>query len=280
MSRRKFIPIEGQLYGYLTYIKETDRIVRPSKSLIAGIFKCICGTEVKKCVAEVLQGQISSCGCMKGKWAVKDITGQKFGRLTALESTETLKNGAYVWTCRCDCGNYKDVVIGALCYGEIQSCGCLKTDTITKHGMTNTPAWRAWDSMVSRLKDKRVEEWYWDVTADPNWLLSDGQGFINFYNDMGDPPEGHTLNRVHGAKIYSKETCEWATLSMQSFDQKRSKVNTSGRTGVYFDKSGSKWVAQIKKNRVVTQVYRGESFEEACEARTAAEIEYYGFSKE
>lgn len=103
---------------------------------------------------------------------------------------------------------------------------------------------------------------------------------MNFYADMGDPPEGMTLNRIHGAKIYCKENCEWATLSMQSFDQKRSKVNTSGRTGVYFDKSGSKWVAQIKKNRVVTQVYRGESFEEACEARTAAEIEYYGFSKE
>lgn len=276
MSRRKLIPIEGELYGYLTYLHEGEKIVRPSKTLRAGIFRCTCGAEVLKSFAEVVSGSITSCGCMKGKQTAKDITGQKFNSLTALKRTDKKQSGGYLWTCQCDCGNIKDIPIGAICSGGIKSCGCAK---IT-HGMTKTPAWRSWDGMITRLKDEKCKEWYWDVTADPRWLEPNGQGFMNFYEDMGDPPEGHTLNRIHGAKIYSKETCEWATLSMQSFDQKRSKVNTSGRTGVYFDKSGNKWVAQIKKNRIVTQVYRGESFEEACEARTAAEIEYFGFSKE
>lgn len=276
MARRKLIPIEGETYGYLTYLYETERIVRPSKSPRAGMFRCICGQEVRKPLGEVYQGSITSCGCMKGKATKKDITGQKFNRLTALYSTDVVVNGGYLWTCECECGTIKDIPIGALSSGQVKSCGCAKAT----HGMTKTPAWRAWDSMVTRLKDERCSEWYWDVTADPNWLLPNGEGFINFYRDMGDPPEGCTLNRIRGAKIYSKETCEWATLSMQSFDQKRSKANTSGRTGVFFDKSGNKWVAQIKKNYVVTQVYRGESFEEACEARTKAEIEYFGFSKE
>lgn len=270
----------GRTYGYLTFKGEAPRIVRPSKTLKAGYFECVCGQEVIKSYQEVSQGSITSCGCMKGKSGIKDISGQKFGRLTALESTGKKNTGGYIWKCECECGAIKNVSIGALCYGSVKSCGCLKIDTVTKHGMTKSPAWNAWDSMVYRLKDERAKEWYWDVSADPNWLLPDGEGFLNFYADMGDPPEGHTLNRVHEAKVYSKETCEWATLSMQSFDQKRSKVNTSGRTGAYFDKSGSKWVAQIKKEGVVTQVYRGESFEEACEARTKAEIEYFGFSKE
>ena len=273
---RKYQPVEGETYGFLTYVNEAERIVRPSKTVKAGNFTCICGKSVVKSFQEVCNGQITSCGCMKGKQTVKDITGQKFNKLTALKRTDKKQSGGYFWTCQCDCGNIKDVTIGALCSGGIKSCGCAKAT----HGMTKTPAWNAWDSMVTRLKDERCKEWYWDVTADERWLEPNGQGFMNFYEDMGDPPEGHTLNRVRGAKIYSKETCEWATLSMQSFDQKRSKVNTSGRTGVYFDKSGSRWVAVIKQNHITTQVYRGDSFEEACEARTKAEIEYYGFSKE
>lgn len=277
---RKYQPEAGVTYGYLTYIDEAPRIVRPSKTVKAGNFTCVCGKAVVKSFQEVCSGSITSCGCMKGKATKKDITGEKFGRLTAIESTDKYVSSGYLWLCECECGVRKEIPIGALNYGSVKSCGCLKVDTITKHGMTKTPSWRAWDSMVSRLKDERCKEWYWDVTADPRWLEPNGQGFINFYEDMGEPPEGHTLNRIHGAKIYSKETCEWATLSMQSFDQKRSKVNTSGRTGVYFSESGSKWVAQIKKDGVVTQVYRGTSFEEACAARTAAEIEYYGFSKE
>ena len=41
MTRRKLIPVEGETYGYLTYLHETDRIVRPSKSPRAGMFKCV-----------------------------------------------------------------------------------------------------------------------------------------------------------------------------------------------------------------------------------------------
>lgn len=276
MTRRKLIPIEGETYGYLTYLYETDRIVRPSKSPRAGMFKCVCGDDVKRPLGEVYQGSITSCGCMKGKANILDITGEKFNRLTALKSTGVIKNGGYIWTCQCDCGTIKDIPIAALNSGQVKSCGCAKAT----HGMTKSPAWRSWDSMVTRLKDEDNKEWYWDVTADPRWLEPNGQGFMNFYEDMGNPPEGHTLNRVHGAKIYSKETCEWATLSMQSFDQKRSKVNTSGRTGVYLVKSSGRWVAKIKKNRITIEVYRGDSFKDACTARTAAEIEYFGFSKE
>lgn len=273
---RKYDPKVAEKYGYLIFKGEAPRIVTPHKTIKAGYWDCVCGKEVVKSYQEVCNGSITSCGCMKGKAGIKDISGEKFNRLTAIESTGTKTSGGYIWKCLCDCGNYTEVPIGALGYGSVQSCGCAKAT----HGMTKTPAWRAWDSMVTRLKDEKCKEWYWDVSADPNWLLPNGQGFMNFYSDMGDPPEGHTLNRIHGAKVYCKENCEWATLSMQSFDQKRSKVNTSGRTGVYFSESGSKWVAQIKKNGIVTQVYRGTSFEEACAARTAAEIEYYGFSKE
>lgn len=279
-SNNKYTPKLAMTYGHLVFVGESPRIVRPSKTVKAGYFVCRCGTEVTKSYQEVLQGSITSCGCMKGKSGASDITGEKFGRLTAIESTGNVTSGGYLWKCVCDCGAFKNISVGALNYGSILSCGCLRVDENSVHGMTKTPTWNSWDSMLDRCKNVKFDEWYSDVEVCNEWKITGGIGFLNFFNDMGERPEGTTLNRINGAKLYSKDNCEWATLSMQSFDQKRSKVNTSGRTGVYQDKGSGKWFAQIKKNGVVTEVYRGYSFEEACAARTVAEIEYFGFSKE
>lgn len=56
-----------------------------------------------------------------------DITGQKFGKLTALESTESIKWGGRLWKCQCECGNIHYVEFSNLKNGRVQSCGCLKS---------------------------------------------------------------------------------------------------------------------------------------------------------
>ena len=35
----------------------------------------------------------------------KDLTGQKFGRLTVIKRADNNKNGSTRWLCKCDCGN-------------------------------------------------------------------------------------------------------------------------------------------------------------------------------
>lgn len=277
---RKHQPEVGVVYGHLTYVSEAPRIVRPSKSVRAGNFRCVCGKEVIKEIQSVLIGNTTSCGCMKGKGGIIDLTNKKFERLTAVRRTEEMVSGGYLWECVCDCGNTRTASTAALNSGAARSCGCLRADTNRTHGMTGTPTYSSYQAMLNRAGNGKYGEWYEDVSICPNWDPEQGGSFENFLSDMGVRPEGTTLNRINGAKVYSKDTCEWATLSMQSFDRRRSKVNTSGRTGVFQIKETGRWVAQIKKNGVVTEVYRGDSFEEACEARTKAEIAYFGFSKE
>lgn len=63
----------------------------------------------------------------------KDITGQRFGRLTALNPTDKRRNGRVVWHCQCDCGNMIDVPINYLTSGDTQSCGCLKNELNQMH---------------------------------------------------------------------------------------------------------------------------------------------------
>ena len=56
----------------------------------------------------------------------KDVTGMKFGLLTAIKRTEQKKNGSYLWECKCDCGNECLVMLTRLTSGTTTSCGCRK----------------------------------------------------------------------------------------------------------------------------------------------------------
>lgn len=57
----------------------------------------------------------------------KDIAGQRFGRLVAVELLPSDKRGAR-WSCICDCGNSTTVRATAMRHGQIKSCGCLRKE--------------------------------------------------------------------------------------------------------------------------------------------------------
>ena len=57
---------------------------------------------------------------------MKDLTGQRFGMLTAIRATEKRNRSSVVWECICDCGNTTLVDNRALSAGNATSCGCLR----------------------------------------------------------------------------------------------------------------------------------------------------------
>ena len=60
---------------------------------------------------------------------MKDLKGQRFGRLTALCPTERRDSrGSVYWLCICDCGNITEVTEAGLVHGNYKSCGCLKSE--------------------------------------------------------------------------------------------------------------------------------------------------------
>lgn len=60
---------------------------------------------------------------------MKDITGQRFGRLVAIEPTKRRSSGGSpYWLCECDCGNETIVVSYRLQSGVTKSCGCLRAE--------------------------------------------------------------------------------------------------------------------------------------------------------
>ena len=60
-----------------------------------------------------------------------DLTGQKIGRLTVLHEAPKRNQYRY-WTCKCDCGNIKEIAQSTLRTGKTISCGCYRIEKLQK----------------------------------------------------------------------------------------------------------------------------------------------------
>ena len=110
----------GQKYGKWT-IKEFKGVIDTHASYLC---ECECGTQKILYGSALKRGETKSCQlCSLGHKL--DITGQKFGKLTALEPTEKRSNSFIIWKCQCDCGNICEVSLGNLKSGNTKSCGCI-----------------------------------------------------------------------------------------------------------------------------------------------------------
>lgn len=61
----------------------------------------------------------------------KDMTGERYGKLTVIEYVGTNQFHKALWRCKCDCGNEKIVTRGSLVDGDVKSCGCLHAHDLT-----------------------------------------------------------------------------------------------------------------------------------------------------
>lgn len=124
------IDIAGQKFGRLTAIAKIGNHIRYGKKGDAiWQCKCECGTIINVSTHNLRSGNTQSCGCLQRELSSesnkKDLTGQRFGKLVALEPTEERQGRFIKWKCRCECGTITYVASGNLKSGHTQSCGCL-----------------------------------------------------------------------------------------------------------------------------------------------------------
>lgn len=216
----------------------------------------------------------------------ENLSGIRFGRLLVKERNYE-KKGVY-WVCVCDCGKEHTTRAQSLREGRTKSCGCLQKEKakLSKqtHGKSYSSVYITWDHMLQRCYNKNADGYSYyggiGVTVCDRWNPAAGGSFENFYEDMGDRPANKSLNRVSGATVYSKTTCEWATKSLQSYDTHRRLDNKTGLAGVRYSKRRGHWYADIGFLNKVIYLGSFESFEEASKARLEAELKYYGFNKQ
>lgn len=106
--------------------------------------QCNCGNIFISSASRIKSGETKSCGCLQKEIAhlmtFKDLTGQKFGKLTVLYRTDdyiaTDGKHRMMWRCICDCGNECDVLGGSLTFGATRSCGCLQRESSSQLDMS------------------------------------------------------------------------------------------------------------------------------------------------
>lgn len=151
-------------------------------------------------------------------------SGDKFNKLTAIKFIEMRGNGNQHWLFRCECGNKKIICIYDVKNGRVKSCGCLlKTNGTFKHGMVNTRNYYSWTSMKQRCLNKNHQAYKYyggrGIKVCEEWLNS----FKNFYRDMGNRPQGKSLDRIDNNGNYCLENCQWATPKEQANNRKNSR---------------------------------------------------------
>lgn len=133
----KAIDLTGQEFGYLHVLYRYYKNTGDDKA--SWVCQCKCGNIVIVSGKHLRSGNTKSCGCYQREQAIKsneqrgggDLTGKRFGKLVVLRQVGyTVKNSgkrARMWECQCDCGN-KVIAQGTyLNFGDIKSCGCIRS---------------------------------------------------------------------------------------------------------------------------------------------------------
>ena len=158
--------------------------------------------------------------------ALKDLTGQRFGRLVVIGREGSTTKGLATWRCLCDCG--KETVTKGSCLrlGEAKSCGCWRGEVgrkhLTTHGRSRTRLWSVWCSMKDRCYNPRNKsynryggrgitvcvEWRSDFQAFYEWAI------VNGYDENATKGQC-TIDRIDNDKGYSPDNCRWVDMKTQ-----------------------------------------------------------------
>lgn len=201
--------------------------------------------------------------------AFKDLTNQKFGKLTPISYYR--KRHRVYWCCMCDCGNKIDVRSDGLTTGQTKSCGCLQKEIVGRinktHGKSNTRLYDSWVDLKQRCHNKHnkrykhyggrgikvCDEWRNDFIAFYDWSINNG-----YQDDL-------TIDRIDVNGNYEPNNCRWVTRKQQMRNTTRNRyITINSETHCL-----SEWceILGLNDRTVRSRLHSGWTIEKALEVK-------------
>ena len=215
--------------------------------------------------------------------------GKRFHRLVVLAEIEQYidpKTGKRIRmvSCKCDCGNTKNIRLNALISGNTKSCGCFATqrrkEFSTKHGYCLHTLYKVWSNMKDRCLNENNKrfEYYGEkgITVCDKWVNRPDK-FIEWAKNNGWE-KGLFLDRIDVDDDYYPENCRFVDIYQSNQNTSRiRKNNSSGFRGVTFDKSRNAWQACINVNGDEINIGRFETSKDAAIAYDNEVVKHNSF---
>lgn len=224
----------------------------------------------------------------------KDLTGQKFGKLTVIKRAPNNKNNRAQWYCNCDCGKENIIVLSnSLLSGRTLSCGCLQKERTSKAAKENNKKYNTYDlsgefgigyttkgePFYFDLEDYELIKnycWCYDKRKYVVTVCKNTEGkrkgikFHQLVTNFQYKEIDHENNKKWDNRKINLRPCTHEE-NMRNVNKKV--VNKSGYIGVIYYRN--KWVSSIYYKGKLIHLGTFEDKEQAIIARLKAEKEYY-----
>lgn len=166
-----------------------------------------------------------------------DLTGQKFNKLTFVGIVGKSAKNAYIWECKCDCGNTLHTEAARVKNGNTKSCGCTKKDILEKrnttHAASKYPEYSHWKEVKKRCYNENHKS-YCNYGGRGIVMHDDFKtDFLAFLEEIGRKPEGRfSVGRIDNSIGYTYGNMRWETDVQQARNHSKQVNNTTGVTGI------------------------------------------------